>query len=417
MEFLKRIIFQIRPSKEEEKKVKLIINQFKEELTKIFFPLKVKILVGGSFGKGTWLSGKADIDLFILFDYQRFKDKSHQLSDLLEDLLEKKFEINRLKGSRDYFKINYRGLSFEIVPVLGIRKPAEALNITDLSPFHLNWVKKNSNEKLRDEIRLGKRFCQANECYGAESYIQGFSGYALEILIIYYQGFLNFLKNASLWSKKEIIDPLKSYSGKEEVLKKLNPSKLSSPLVLVDPVDKTRNVTAALSREKFDLFKKRAKEFLKKPSHQFFVKKEIDFSSLKDKKNLFYLEVENWPGKEDVVGAKLLKLFNQIKKRLKDFGVLESGWDWDKEKKAVLYFVLEKNCLPERFLRKGPPVKAAMRAKAFQEKHPDCFERKGFLFAEIKRKNYLLRDFVEEILALDFIKDKFKKIIRREVKV
>ena len=76
--------------------------------------------------------------------------------------------------------------------MLNIKKGSDALNVTDFSPLHVDWVNKNV-KRLRDDIRLAKRFCKVNKLYGAESYIRGFSGYALELLISYYGGFLRFL--------------------------------------------------------------------------------------------------------------------------------------------------------------------------------------------------------------------------------
>lgn len=45
-----------------------------------------------------------------------------------------------------------------------------------------------------DEIKIAKAFCHATGCYGAESYIKGFSGYALELLIYHYKSFQSFVK-------------------------------------------------------------------------------------------------------------------------------------------------------------------------------------------------------------------------------
>jgi tRNA nucleotidyltransferase (CCA-adding enzyme) len=89
-----------------------------------------------------------------------------------------------------------------------ISKPKEAENITDLSYSHVNYIKKRiKNKKILDEIRIAKAFCYATNTYGAESYIGGFSGYAIELLVYHYGSFLKFIKAISkLDGKKEIID-------------------------------------------------------------------------------------------------------------------------------------------------------------------------------------------------------------------
>ena len=45
----------------------------------------------------------------------------------------------------------------------------------------------------------------------------------------------------------------------------LNKSKQQGPLIVIDPVQKDRNAAAALNHEKFEIIKKTAKQFLKKP--------------------------------------------------------------------------------------------------------------------------------------------------------
>ena len=55
-------------------------------------------------------------------------------------------------------------------------------------------MKKMKDKDVLLGIRIAKAFCHANNSYGAESYINGFSGYALELLVYYYGSFLKFIK-------------------------------------------------------------------------------------------------------------------------------------------------------------------------------------------------------------------------------
>ena len=64
--------------------------------------------------------------------------------------------------------------------------------------------KKKIKGKILDEIRLAKAFCHANGCYGAESYIKGFSGYALELLVYHYGSFQKFVKAITKLIKTKI---------------------------------------------------------------------------------------------------------------------------------------------------------------------------------------------------------------------
>ena len=141
MELLKHVLKEIKPSKEEINDVQRKINEF---ISKINKGLKeAKAVLGGSGAKGTWLSRQHDADIFVQYDYKKYKDKSDRLSDMLEKTLKKKFgKVKRLHGSRDYFQIEQKGFTFEIVPILKINKSEEAVNITDVSPLHARWVNK-----------------------------------------------------------------------------------------------------------------------------------------------------------------------------------------------------------------------------------------------------------------------------------
>src|SRR3989344_2318012 len=165
-----KVLDKIKPTKKEEQDTQVIVDGFLKKVnSKLINAIAV---VGGSFAKGTWLRGQHDIDIFVLFN------KRDNMSMRLEVVIKSIFEkYEKIHGSRDYFIVDYCGLSFELVPVLKIEKAEDAENITDVSPMHVEWVKDNSNNKLNDEIRFAKCFMKANNCYGAETYVGGFSGY------------------------------------------------------------------------------------------------------------------------------------------------------------------------------------------------------------------------------------------------
>src|SRR3989344_987946 len=343
-------------------KIKLILNEVLKEIqpdkayeNEIFARLDdiikkinqgqkyIKAILGGSGAKGTWLK-TFDADIFVLFDYKKYKDKSDKISGILEKILNKKFKnIIKLHGSRDYFQIKENNFTFEIVPILKINKADQAKNITDVSPLHSNWVKKH--KKLVNEIKLTKQFAQANNVYGAESHIKGFSGYVCEILTIYYGSFLKLIKSAAKWGDKEVVDAQKYYRGKD-VFKIVNTSKLISPLIVIDPVQKDRNAAAALSIEKFEAFKKAAIEFLKKPSKEFFARKDLKSLFLKEKTSnskLIIIKADPLSGKIDVVGSKLLKIYEFLNEKLQkhDFRIKKTDWEWYKKSDAVFYFLFD----------------------------------------------------------------------------
>lgn len=410
------ILQKIKPSTAEEQKFyktsSQIINKLNKNLT------NAKAILGGSGAKGTWLSGSHDIDIFVQFKYK--KEKSNQLSDILEKVLKKNFkDITRVHGSRDYFKTKINNFNIEIVPVLEISEPKKATNITDVSPFHSLWVNKYP-KKIKDEIRLAKQFCKANGLYGAESYISGFSGYILEILVIYYGSFENLLKKSISWKLKTIIDPNKHYKNKEALFY-INKSKLNSPLIIVDPVDKKRNAAAALSLEKFKQFKKLAKEYLNSKDISFFKKQDFSYDYLKNisnkkKLNLLYIKFKPLNGKEDVVGSKFVKAINFIIKELSNFIPKESNWNWNKENnKVTFYLLLKKSKLPKFKERIGPPINLKKAVIDFKKKHKVTFIKNERIYAKIKIKYQNLEDTIKHILENKYFFEKIKII--SEIKI
>lgn len=418
---MKSALQKIKPVQKEERTFIATTHSFLKTLNAVLKPIPAKAILGGSGAKGTWLSGSHDVDIFVLFDYKKYADQSAELSQLLEKALKKTFsklKINRLHGSRDYFQLFYQGLMFEIVPILRISKAEQARNITDISPLHSAWVNKHA-AKVKDDIRLLKQFCKANNMYGAESYIGGFSGYVLEIVSAQYGSFEKVLKAAQKWKEKDVIDPSQFYPSAEMALFHINTSKLQSPLIVVDPVDKSRNAAAALSKEKFLLFKSVAKKYLQKPAEEFFEKEEVSVSSLqkkyKGKGHLVFVTATPTEGKEDAVGAKLLKAFQFLQERLKPFEVNHADWAWDKKTDTLFYFVLKKKELPEYEVRVGPPLKLKEYVADFKKKYKNAFEEKGRIMATAKVDHPKLKDFVNALLKDDYVKEKMSKVKKVEI--
>lgn len=417
-QILKKVLAEIKPTEKEKKVLKSTIQDFVTILKRAIKGLKADVFVGGSWAKGTWLKKKIDIDIFIRFNYKEFADRSGALSDILEAALSQHIKLERMRGSRDYFRSKHSNVIFEIIPILKIRDSSEAENITDVSPLHVRWVKQNTTPKLRDQIRLAKQFCNVQRIYGAESYIQGFSGYLLEVLTITYGSFLELLKGAAKWKRGTFIDPAHHYKEKQQALEQLPAAKTYSPLILIDPVQRERNIAAALSKRSFDIFKKAAASFLKSPSIDFFKVKKITPKSIFErakriKAQAIILEALPKSGKQDIVGCKLLRAYRFIAKQLKlnDFRVIESDWFWDKESnKAFFWYILPKEAL-ELFKKVvGPPKKVRKHAKRFMLKHPNAFEEKGRLYAMIRRSFTEPKQFIENLLSKSYFNDKVKKI-------
>ena len=298
----------ISPSKKEIQELSKLAKNFIASLRESGIDAKI----GGSLAKGTVVkkNGKQDIDIFVIFE------NAKDILNLEKVLKRIKIcgELKKIHGSRDYFRIYCDSAILEIIPVIKTNKKKPIENITDMSLTHVKYVslKIKENPKLADEIKLAKSFCIANRCYGAEGYINGFSGYSLELLVIYFGGFVKFLKGVR---RQRIIDPSKHFKNKREILTSINTSKLNGPLILIDPTYKYRNVSAGLGLWTFEKFLEVANKFLKSPSPEFFRKQGIDIEKMKAlarSKNAKFIEVNLTTDRQegDIAGTKMKKLFD-----------------------------------------------------------------------------------------------------------
>ena len=391
-EVFDRVLREIQPSKYELDKIGLKTKNFKNKVEKKIkeFKIKADVFIGGSFAKKTIIKKDVyDVDIFIRFD-KKYENISELTKKILQDF--KKVEA---KGSRNYFIIDMGDFFIEVVPVVKTKNPSKAENVTDLSYSHVSYMRKKlKGGKILNDIKLAKAFCYANKCYGAESYVNGFSGYALELLVYHYGGFLKFLKAFEKIKEGEVIDIEKHFKSKNEVFMDLNEAKLKSPVILIDPTYKRRNALAALSHETLERFKKICREFLKKPSEKFFEARKNDFEKAgkeAGKKNLEFalIEINTKRQEGDIAGTKLLKFFNHLKKEIeKYFLVRNSGFEYNGEHEAKGFF----SCKGKgETIIKGPPAKQEKNVKAFKKSHNYTFAKSGRIYAREKVKFNLNR--------------------------
>lgn len=361
---------------------KKTIESTKARLSKL--KIEATVFVGGSLAKGTLIRKKDyDIDLFVRFNKRYSEDEIKKYFNKLFNWFFKipgeRIKITKVYGSRKYVKIILKSnphIIIEVVPTSSVSNTEKARNITDLSYFHINYVNKKIkvlNKKITDEILLAKSFCHAQGCYGAESYIQGFSGYCLELLVLHYKTFKKLLEELAYTNQKIIIDSEKQYKNKEDILKNLNSSKKQSPIILIDPTFKERNVATALSKETFTKFQKSARLFLESPSLEFFERKKISDKELKQKAklsnykiSLVEIKTNKQPG--DIAGTKLLKFSKFLIRDVKKvFDVSESHFEYDGIKRAKIYFIYSQK--KERIIL-GPDLKREQAVKNFKKEHP-----------------------------------------------
>lgn len=400
----KKILERISPNKKEDESMKKCVGDFLKVLESSSKKLgfKCDLYVGGSFGKGTYLKGNFDVDIFCRFSLD-YEDES--LSSNLEKILDNsKIKFVRQKGSRDYFSGEYGckdiNFHFELIPCLKIEKLTDAKNTTDFSPFHVEFLKKKTkeNKELTVQIRLAKQFFKAKGLYGAESYINGFSGHVIDILISYYGSLDALIKDAKGWTERKYIDICNYYKNADDALDNLSKDKHSS-LILIDPILKERNAAKALSKDKYDKFVFIASIIDELSEKDFTIEKKDISALLKEQKSFakkngfgflsYEIDLDAQGKSEDIVGSKLLKIHKKISGYFTgfDFSIFEEKYEIDFSKnKCVFIFILKSSTLPKVKKICGPSVYMKEACKSFIEKRDNYFIENSKVCSFEKRK-------------------------------
>lgn len=416
---LKEVLKEIEPSKEDFAVIDKSLKKFSDDLKNKIKREKInaEIFIGGSFAKKTLIKkDKYDIDIFLRFDR---KYRNENISNLTKKLLKGVKNTSTIHGSRDYFRIKIdSSIIFELIPVIKVANPKESDNITDLSYFHVKYIEKRiKNRKILDDIKLAKVFCYANSCYGAESYINGFSGYSLELLVYHYKGFLNFIRAVAKIKEKEIIDIEKQHKNKKDILLDLNSAKLNSPIILIDPTYKQRNALAALNKETFEKFRAVCINFLKNPDKEFFKMQELNLEEMKKnaEKNMqefILLNASTDKQEGDVAGSKLLKFFKHLDDEIERyFDVKKKGFEYKDGKNARYIFTVKKR---KEVIISGPEIKDKDNIKKFKNRHKDIFIKNNKLYAR-EKVSFGLKEFIRSWITKN--ERKIREMAVEELKI
>lgn len=388
MDFLQQLKKELKPKYEEPK----IVHELQQSLNEL--KIDAKTMLGGSVAQKTNIKGNFDADIFV-----KFKETTN-ISDKLEQAIKKlKKPYTRIKGSRDYFQI-HADITIEAVPVLDIKNYKEAKTVVDVSPLHVEYFNKHANDQIRDEIRLVKAFCKANQLYGAESHIKGLSGHVINLLMLKYKTFQEFIKNTAKWKQKTIIDLEKHH---KDPLMILNTSKTTGPLIVIDPVQKNRNAAAALSQQKFEELIKTAKQYKKNPSKQFFEPIQP--------KNGIQITFELLDGKKDVTGSKIIKIKNYLEQKLKKHDFEPNTKIIFYENRAILTLNPDPKQLGDEKIIKGPPKEMLEHTKKFKEKYKNTTIKENNVVAITKRKYKEPLKLIKDLLTHKYVTTKTKKIM------
>ncbi len=409
---LNEVLKEITPTEDDRKKIENLAKKLEQKVAQAAAQKNVEaiIRVEGSVAKDTWIRKEPDIDVFMC------------LSPTIprKELGETSLQIAReaTKGSRQverfaehpYLEAFVENVRVNIVPCY-CTKQGEWLSATDRTPFHTDYIKKHLNKTLRNEIRLLKKFMQGIGVYGAEIKTGGFSGYLCELLILHYGSFVETLSAIAGCTQRLTLDIENYYAQRENELKLLFPE----PLVVIDPVDKGRNVASAVRAQKIYTFVAAARAFLKNPSRDFFdppKTRPLPIEKLKQKLRQrgsahIFLLFNPTQAVPDVLWGQLYRTQRSIRKlfELNDFKVLRDTVWSDEKNLSTFILELEQSTLPIVRKHVGPPLERQLECEDFLGKYvgngnvvSGPYIEDGRWIVELRRKFTNAVDFMEEKL-------------------
>jgi tRNA nucleotidyltransferase (CCA-adding enzyme) len=261
-----------------DKKELFLFEEILLELKNIFNPLTFQCF--GSIAKRTFVRNHKELDLFFKGDH--FEKTLSSIKNILETNICFK-NIRVKKGGHPYINCNYifkgKEYQLDLVPFYGVIGSSDVERTT----LHKEYVLKKIEAGLLDNriVRLIKEELVKRGLYGAESQIEGISGYAVEILCENVFS-LTDIQNIS----KKIIQGIR------------------------DPCDEKRDLLSSLSyynRCRLCYFFKNFEEYLL-----------LDLTSLvnENKKKIIVLEFSSFKGQNEG------KLFPRVKKFIEIYKIL-----------------------------------------------------------------------------------------------
>ena len=339
------------PSLSEERRITAVAQEAKTLVERHVATMSdiAEVVLGGSFAKGTWLHGDADIDIF-------FKVKPSVTVEKFE-ALGRSVGQNALKGhnprlrysDHPYVEAHVKNVRINVVPCYDVEQ-GKWQSAADRSPFHTEYISRNFDGDKRKEARMLKKFLKGIGIYGAEISTGGFSGYVSEVLVHKYGSLEQVLRAAADWQERQVVT---TSDYDTDIVKGF-----SSPIIIIDPIDIRRNLGTAISPESAGKFILAARAFLERPSIHFFRENQRGPDEKKLLNDVLIVELSHKEKSPDVVWGQLKRSTSAIAKQLElaDFVVLRSSCITDEKRSAALAFLLESMSLPSYTKKKGPAV-------------------------------------------------------------
>jgi tRNA nucleotidyltransferase (CCA-adding enzyme) len=374
----RNVLKTVNPTKEDRSKIETLARKLEKKVAAAAKEarIKAKVRVEGSVAKDTWLSGEPDIDIFMRVPSSTPRKS---LGDICLCVARKATEgskqVERF-AEHPYLEAFVEDTRINVVPCYDA-KQGEWQSATDRTPFHTDYMKKHLVPKMRGQVRLLKKFMKGIGVYGAEIKTGGFSGYLCELLILQYGSFVKTLEAFARHRQRIVVDIEEHYRNRDSEIALL----FSEPMVIVDPVDRGRNVASAVQAQRLHTFVAAAQAFLRTPDTSFFSPQETVLLSLKEAKQklkargsaVAFVVFDSLNTVPDVLWGQLYKSQRSLCKlvQLNDFKLLrDTAWSDEKTVNMFIFEVEQQTISPVK-KHLGPPLDKEIECWRFLGKHGD----------------------------------------------
>jgi len=375
-EVCRKVLKKTTPSRQEKRRVLEMAEKLEEKVRAASKQagIAAEVRVEGSVAKDTWLREKPDIDIFMQVPVTLPREAFGKVClQIARRATEGHEQIERF-AEHPYLESWVNKIRVNIVPCYKVEK-GEWLSATDRTPFHTDYVKPLLNDRLREQVRLLKRFMKGIGVYGAEIRVGGFSGYLCELITLHYKSFVDVLRSIVNWKESRIVDYEGYYKGREREARKI----FEEPLIVVDPIDKGRNAAAAVRKQKLDELIVASRAFFRNPHLKFFYPQETTaYTTKKLVKTIttrgsiiVFIKIGEVKTVPDILWGQLYKSQKALRKMVQqhNFKIIRDCVWSDEKDFNIFIFEVEQRFLPLIKRHLGPPIGKRKECDTFLQKH------------------------------------------------
>ena len=408
-EVLSEVLLKIKPTPEERERVMSIVSEAVEVMRRTLSDIDpaLEVTLQGSLEKDTWIKTDVDADVFILFppSYDKQRMGEIVISEAKRAFGEKRVTLRY--AEHPYATVRVKNVDVDFVPCYRAIPP-NWLSATDRTVYHTQFVNENFDPSMKDQARILKAFLKGIGVYGAEIKVEGFSGFLSELLTLWSGGFLELLRKLAELKLPLVVDPKGLAAGQDP---RQIASAFRSDFVVIDPVDRERNVASSVSVDHLADLVWASRAFMAEPLESFFFPpkagtrlKSMSESGL----SVVCVRVTPWHVPPDVLWGQVHRIRRKIEAELSHtgFNLVRSG-DWtDESKEVLIFFALEDYALPASFLHTGPSAFDYNNSEAFLAKQrlnagivSGPFIKNGRWMAVVRRDMTKVEDVLRKFLA------------------